>query len=653
MRLVAFDCETYLANEGHEAPKLVCASFANSEYCDVATASASIIKLRKLLEDKDVILCGANIAFDFFACIARNPELLPLVFAAYDAGRVLDVLIGVNLHLIAVGCMRDDGLYDPRTNAKFKKADGSKVSRMSLEVATAFLTGRIDAKKHDYWRKRYAILERIPFEQWPDEAIKYCQDDAKNTLDCARALTSGQYLNQHNQSAQAKAAWSMYLASQWGLRTDRAKLEEIHQSESLKLTQALVPFEKLGWVSKTGKTHTKTIQQAVSVAYDFKPPTTEKGTIATDRDTLEESGDERLESFSELSVYKKTLGTYIGALKAGCDKPLVFRENVLLASGRASYSGVIQLLPRSGELRECFVSRLGTVFCSVDYSALELATLAQCMFWLVGSNKMEQAINAGRDLHSVFASSMLGVSYEEFSALLASKDKRAVAYRQAAKPCNFGFPGGMGVDTFVLSQRKVGIRFCEVLHGETCGVVKVLKWGKRAIKPTCKRCLEIAQGLREDWFKAWPEITEYFAFVKNRLEIKGGLEQFVSKRYRGSLRFNSACNTLFQGLAADGAKHALYNLSKTCYLNQASPLYNSRPVIFVHDEIITELLEDKAHDAAFEQARIMIDSMREFVPDVAIKAKPALMRRWYKKAEDVYNAQGRLIPWEQNHGKSS
>ena len=45
------------------------------------------------------------------------------------------------------------------------------------------------------------------------------------------------------------------------------------------------------------------------------------------------------------------------------------------------------------------------------------------------------------------------------------------------------------------------------------------------------------------------------------------------------------------------------------------------------------------------QAQIMVEQMRTCVPDVKVKAEPALMRRWYKQAEAVYN-EGKLVPWE-------
>ena len=49
------------------------------------------------------------------------------------------------------------------------------------------------------------------------------------------------------------------------------------------------------------------------------------------------------------------------------------------------------------------------------------------------------------------------------------------------------------------------------------------------------------------------------------------MTQFLSGRVRGGCRFTQMCNTLFQGLAADGAKKALWDITRECYLDTASP----------------------------------------------------------------------------------
>ena len=80
-------------------------------------------------------------------------------------------------------------------------------------------------------------------------------------------------------------------------------------------------------------------------------------------------------------------------------------------------------------------------------------------------------------------------------------------------------------------------------------------------------------------------------------------------RYRGNTFYCAEKNTPFQGLAADGAKLALYELDKNGFKING----------FVHDEIITE--NSEAEEYLNIQEQIMIDSMRKVVPDVLVKVE--------------------------------
>ena len=79
---------------------------------------------------------------------------------------------------------------------------------------------------------------------------------------------------------------------------------------------------------------------------------------------------------------------------------------------------------------------------------------------------------------------------------------------------------------------------------------------------------------------------------------------------------------------------------------EGSALYGCRPVVFVHDEIIVEAPEEYAHEAAVETDRVMCEAMQEVTPHVPARASPALMRNWSKKADAVFDADGRYIAWE-------
>jgi len=81
-------------------------------------------------------------------------------------------------------------------------------------------------------------------------------------------------------------------------------------------------------------------------------------------------------------------------------------------------------------------------------------------------------------------------------------------------------------------------------------------------------------------------------------------------------------------------------------LDKGTALFGCRPIAFIHDEIILEVPEDGAPEAALRLEEVMVDIMSEYMPDIPVKADAHLMRRWYKSAEPVHNSDGVLIPWE-------
>ena len=267
------------------------------------------------------------------------------------------------------------------------------------------------------------------------------------------------------------------------------------------------------------------------------------------------------------------------------------------------------------------------MFCSNDWSTLELCTLAQVNLKLFGYSKMAEAINAGKDLHLAFAAhAYLKMSYEEAKAIHDDPSHERWAEvdekRDRAKPANFGFPGGLGVKAFVKYAKGYGI----------------------------KLTFNEADMLKKAWFKMWPEMTDYFKMISQASDIgvegRFTVKQLGSGRLRGGCSYTSGANTWFQGLAVDGAKAAMWELYKACYLDETSPLFGVRMWAFIHDEFLFEGPEETAHLWAPEAARIMQEAMNRYIPDVHSGCEPALMRRWSKKAKTVYNEDGDLVPWE-------
>jgi hypothetical protein len=110
----------------------------------------------------------------------------------------------------------------------------------------------------------------------------------------------------------------------------------------------------------------------------------------------------------------------------------------------------------------------------------------------------------------------------------------------------------------------------------------------------------------------------------------------LTGRLRGKVGFSQSRNTPFSGIAADGAKLALWGLYRAGF----------RTVAFVHDEALIELSIDSDHtEAAKRIDRILCESMEQLTGTIPVACEYALSDRWYKAAEAVSDDQGRLCLW--------
>ena len=166
--------------------------------------------------------------------------------------------------------------------------------------------------------------------------------------------------------------------------------------------------------------------------------------------------------------------------------------------------------------------------------------------------------------------------------------------------------------------------------------------------------MQDAARIHATWMQAWPEVEGFFAFVRGcTVPDSGGELYYVNHhregRIRNKCRYTAACNSHFQGLAAAGAKAALWRLCCEQHDPRAagdSPLYGTHLAAFIHDEIIIECPIDRVHEAAQRLRTVMVEEFNRFVPDCPTDAEPVAMLRWSKAAKPVFDEQGRLIPWE-------
>ena len=610
MQFYAFDTETYLIEPGRLAPKLVCVSTSDGTSTQLLTPDQGLDWFEDRLREKATVVAHSA-SFDVGVMVQARPSLMPLVWEAYENGRIIDTRIVEQLLYIEKGWYR----IDPKTSRKPKFTLAACVERYFGEDVQG-KTGE------DVWRLRYHELDGVPLDQWPKSAADYARKDAEYAWRVfSRQLKRSMSPNLFEQCL---SDWSLHLISAWGMRTDPQVVDRLESELESVVIKTVSDLLEAGIYkqAKTGKLSKdmSAIRELVTKAFKGDPPKTPKGSVSTSVETLEESQDPLLLKLAGISNDQKLLSTYIPVLRAGTEKPLMPRY-FMAESGRTTCRNPnIQNQPRKGGVRQAFIPRPGNVFVACDYHVAELCSLAQVLIHKFGQSNMADAINAGKDLHIETASSILGKSYEETLELYKQGDKKAKDARQMSKAMNFGLPGGLGARTFV--------SYAKASYGVDIE-------------------LDQAQELKNRWLSSYPEMQLYFDHISDAIGLRGEFtaKQVYTDRLRGGLGYCDGCNTYFQGLTADGARRALIEIVKHTYV-VGDELEDCRVVAFIHDEVIIECPEEKAAAAANRLSGLMVAGMRHYIKDVKIEATPHIMRRWYKDAEPNYDDAGTLIPWE-------
>jgi hypothetical protein len=643
--------------------------------------------------------CGLNTAYDLGVCLREWPELFPLVFKTLDESRIIDVGLCQQLIDNAHGKLK---FWNNTYGYSLQALERRLLGRDRREQKTA----------PNAWRLRYRELESVPLHQWPTEAVEYAIEDAVGSLEIFEAQWASndqKYLR--DAPAQQRAAFALHLLMCWGVMTDKEQIEKLRsvaEEKYWKLSDSLVDgglvrgnnvVQKLRWTRDTKAAKQRMLEVCREAGLPVKltdtgykkwmkalegVPLEKRGQYSmelalspeeilqytsVDEDACKESGDEMLMEYSLRSQLHSVVNTHVPDLLKGTVTPIQPRYTTMLETGRTACSksrsedgkrksfsptngfqfqnpkraflwippgqtqAVPLFLPGVG-IRECFVARPGKLYADNDFSGLELHTGAQACLNLVGHSMLAEALNAGLDPHLDFAAGMMGISYEEAKS---RKHEPEVKYhRQLAKVANFGLPGGLGWRGLLGFARGYGVKLTEVQ----------------------------AKKLIADWFDKYPEWHAYFRWIRDRLQVKlvkdkdgnetiettiGDFEQLYVGRIRGRCRYTEAANGFFQGLGADVAKLALYEVAKRCYSETEGSdgvLYGVRPVGFIHDEILAEVDEVLAHEQAFQMAEVMVREGNKLLPDVPVRCVPALSKRWCKEAEAVFNKEGRLQPYD-------
>lgn len=639
--IYSFDTETFLIQPGLLAPRLVCVQIATAETVALFGAAAGLTQAHLLLRDPQVILAGANIAYDFGVLCAADESLIPLVFEAYRAGRIRDVQIRQQLLDLAAGSFRE---HFNQTQTR-ERPVGYSLADLSLRWL-----GRVVDKGDDTWRLRYSELVDVPIEQWPEAARMYALTDARVTFDVLKAqndsLEAAIEESIVDECDQVHSAWVLHLMSVWGIRTNPERIQALETRLRRKVDRVLNVLTHRGLYRWKGtkkqprrdgiSKDTKQVESRVEEMLGQSTPRTPTLRACTDEETLLLAAGEgltreepevrkwakELRALARVAGDQKLLSAFIPKLWDGTQVPINARFRVLVSSGRTSCAGPnLQQLPKKPGVRECFYPRPGFVFVSCDYDVFELRTLAQCLLWMCGKSAMAEQLQAGRELHLAFAAQLLRRDYDEVLAAWKESKKKDPEIKEArnlAKVANFGLPGGLGAERFVDFAKSSGVILTQ----------------------------SEAQRLKDRWLETFPEMRKYFRIVGDLVgDDVGELKQFVSNRVRGGVGYTDGCNSFFQGLAADAAKAACRQAAYEAYVDRKSPFFGSRPVAFIHDEIIPEVPRTRAHEAATRLGEIMCEAARPYLPDIPVTASPTLMAVWSKEAEELRDSDGRLLVW--------
>jgi DNA polymerase-1 len=640
------DQETFLLEPRVQAPPIVCLQFA------IDDGTPELIHRRDpaFWRTWEFLLtqCRSylhNASFDLACLLADSPERSAMIFDAYAQDRIACTIVRQKLLDIARGDRR-------------ALAGKNRLSYDLGSVARRLQTG-IELNKEDPWRLRYGTLWGVDVAQWPAEAVRYALDDCVAQRLVARAQGAEEAARGQavlpDQFRQARKDFWLRLMSCWGFATDSEQVERYAEQVVTTLDEDTRIAKAAQLVRDDG---TRNLSAAMThmvrcceESEEIDLPLTAKGFEIADaegltswqvwakhrkyvelsEDAIGLYGDETLEAYQRYSTAK----TRVARVERLRNSPIQASFDSLVDTGRTScrqgdtkpgqkptaWGAQLQNPMKAPGYRECFVPRKGRTLVSIDYNSLELRTWSQVMIWTVKHSAMAEVLNTpGRCPHTEFASTLLGVSADEGYARRKAGDKEFERNaRDPAKNCNFGFLGGMGPKKFVITVRKGG--------GGQIEIDQAKRW----------RRLWLAQWRAQDYFDHISGLFE--AQDKERIQMT----HFKSERLRGLCYYTQACNTLFQGLAADIASDAGMRITRECYDDRRSPLYGTRLCNHPHDEFLLDVPDDRLHEASYRATQLMLDAGHAWCPDLKFTAEPASMDRWSKAAKTLRDAHGRLI----------
>lgn len=308
---------------------------------------------------------------------------------------------------------------------------------------------------------------------------------------------------------------------------------------------------------------------------------------STSADILEKlkDKDEIVGKVLEYRSYTKLKSTYADGLLAVLQEDdriySTFNQTITTTGRISSTEPNLQNIPVRIELgrrlRKVFMPKKDCVYIDADYSQIELRVLAH----LAGDENLINAFKENQDIHTITASQVFSVPFEEVTPL----------QRRNAKAVNFGIIYGIGA--YSLSQ--------------DLGITK-----------------KEADAYIESYFAKYPKIKAFIdGCVESARETGYGITIFNRRRYIPEITSSNyiqrsfgervAMNMPVQGTAADIIKIAMVKV----YNRMKKERLKSQLVLQVHDELLIEAYKDEVEKVSLILQEEMENAVSLSVPLVA------------------------------------
>eukprot|EP01124_Arcella_intermedia_P029150 TRINITY_DN6087_c0_g1_i1.p1 TRINITY_DN6087_c0_g1~~TRINITY_DN6087_c0_g1_i1.p1 ORF type:complete len:608 (+),score=126.44 TRINITY_DN6087_c0_g1_i1:177-1826(+) len=231
-----------------------------------------------------------------------------------------------------------------------------------------------------------------------------------------------------------------------------------------------------------------------------------------------------------------------------------------------------------------------------------------------------------------FRNTLITVVYPEMGKYLAESELQTLA-------ANLGCSMEECIKKFTIPNSDVA---AEKQYGMISALRNIIRG-----QPTKKNGDQYSQFLIN---KVWSGLSELVrsqdVFSTLTADWRNGSEQLyksllgkdvttLTGRIRGKVAFTQACNTPFSGLAADGAKLAMWDLMHEGY----------KIVAFIHDEILIEIPEPSDWDKEIKLINdITCSAMRQLTGSIPIQCEYSLSTVWSKEAKAIYK-NGKIAVW--------